>query len=60
MFSMDEFFNLMAGNTFLVLPLPIMLMLKIVKIAFLYVAAIVLAPLGILYIVIRNRGNLSN
>ena len=53
----DEFIDLMMGGYFIVLPLPIMLMWKLVKILLLFGFAIFIAPLGILYILLRNKMN---
>jgi len=51
----DDFISLMTGGMVLILPLPIMLIWKIVKITILYMFTIIIAPIGIIYILLVNR-----
>ncbi|MFP3721964.1 hypothetical protein SFC57_24165 [Niallia circulans] len=51
----DDFISLMTGGMVLILPLPIMIIWKLFKIAFLYIFTIVVAPIGIIYILLVNK-----
>lgn len=53
----DELIGLMMSGNFIVLPLPIMIIWKFVKVLLLFGFAIFIAPLGILYLSIRNKIN---
>ncbi|PAE96719.1 hypothetical protein CHH70_01030 [Shouchella clausii] len=51
----DDFISLMTGGISIELPLLIFLMWKVFKIAILYVFTIIIAPLGIIYVLIANK-----
>jgi hypothetical protein len=51
----DDLISLMTGGMVFILPLPIMLIWKVVKIALLYMFTIVIAPIGIIYILLSNK-----
>ncbi|MEG2812809.1 MAG: hypothetical protein RR912_09920 [Clostridium sp.] len=51
----DTLSDLIMGNNMIILPLPMMLVWKFIKIFLLYIFAIIIAPLGIIYIIIRNK-----
>ena len=51
----DEFITMMIGQYAFLIPIPILIIMKIIKVFLLFMFSIFLAPLGILYILIRNR-----
>lgn len=51
----DDLMSTLMGGTVLILPLPIMIVWKMFKILMLYVFTILIAPLGMIYILYMNR-----
>ncbi|MCC0700333.1 hypothetical protein KGF42_13125 [Clostridioides sp. ZZV15-6383] len=51
----DDLFSLMMGNTLFIMPIVFIFLWKLIKVILLYTFAIFIAPLGIAYILIRNR-----
>jgi hypothetical protein len=51
----DDLISLMTGGMVFILPLPIMLIWKVIKIGLLYTFSIIIAPIGITYILLANK-----
>lgn len=51
----DTIVDLLSGGTVFILPIPILIFYKLFKILFLYMFAILLAPIGIIFLYIRSR-----
>ncbi|WP_066229025.1 hypothetical protein [Metabacillus fastidiosus] len=51
----DDLISLMTGGMVVILPLPFLIIWKLIKIFLLYTFTIIIAPIGIIYILLANR-----
>ncbi|MDF2536476.1 MAG: hypothetical protein K0R18_2638 [Bacillales bacterium] len=53
----DSFAGLMMGNNMLILPIPVVLIWKFIKFLVLFMFAVFIAPIGVLYLAIRANSH---